>query len=167
MQKSGECCNLPHRVWGGAENQIWRTNTVGRVWRVSVLQIPADWLADHYGGKRLFGCCILISSVISLPTPVAARAHFGVILLLRIVLGLCDGFLYPAVHALVARWSAPKYRSTVTMFIFMGFFSRHSCRNAVVWSSVRSRFCWRLAVRLLRVWHGRLCLVSRLVSPLL
>jgi len=88
---------------------------------VSVLQIPAGWLADRYGGKWLFGGSILISSVISLLTPVAARAHFGIVLFLRIALGSCDGFLYPAVHALIARWSAPKYRSTVVTFIFLGF----------------------------------------------
>jgi len=87
---------------------------------MSVLQLPAGWLADRYGGKRLFGGCILISSVISLLTPVAARAHFGVLLLLRVLLGMCDGFLFPAVHALIARWSAPKYRSTVVALIFMG-----------------------------------------------
>jgi len=87
---------------------------------VSVLQIPAGWLADRYGGKRLFGGSILISSVISLLTPVAARAHFGVLLLLRVLVGLCEGFLFPAVHALIARWSAPKYRSTVATLIFAG-----------------------------------------------
>jgi len=88
---------------------------------VSVLQIPAGWLADRYGGKRLFGGCIFISSVISLLTPVAARAHFGILLFLRVLLGMCEGFLFPAVHALIARWSAPKYRSTVVAFIFLGF----------------------------------------------
>ena len=87
---------------------------------MSVLQIPAGWLADRYGGKRLFGGSILISSVISLLTPVAARAHFGVLLLLRVLVGLCEGFLFPAVHALIARWSAPKYRSTVATLIFAG-----------------------------------------------
>jgi len=87
---------------------------------VSVLQIPAGWLADRYGGKRLFGGCILISSVISLLTPVAARAHFGVLLFLRVVLGLCEGFLFPAVHALIARWSAPKYHSAIVALIFAG-----------------------------------------------
>jgi len=87
---------------------------------MSVLQIPAGWLADRYGGKWLFGGCILIASVISLLSPVAARAHFGVLLLLRVLFGLCDGFLFPAVHALIARWSAPKYRSTVVALIFTG-----------------------------------------------
>ena len=77
-------------------------------------------MADRYGGKRLFGGCILISSVISLLTPPATRAHFGVLLLLRVFLGLCDGFLYPAAHALIARWSASKYRSTVVTLIFSG-----------------------------------------------
>jgi len=87
---------------------------------VSVLQIPAGWLGDRYGGKRLFGGSILISSVISLLTPVAARAHFGVLQFLRVLLGLCDGVLFPAVHALIVRWSAPKYRSTVATLIFTG-----------------------------------------------
>jgi len=87
---------------------------------VSVLQIPAGWLADRYGGKWLFGGSILISSVISLLSPVGARAHFGILLFLRVLLGMCEGFLFPAVHALVVRWSAPKYRSTVVAFIFLG-----------------------------------------------
>ena len=87
---------------------------------MSVLQIPAGWLADRYGGKRLFGGSILISSVISLLTPPAARAHFGVLLFLRVLLGSCDGFLYPAVQALIARWSIPKYRSIAVTLIFSG-----------------------------------------------
>jgi len=69
----------------------------------------------------MFGGCILVSSVISLLKPPAARAHFGVFLFLRVLLGLCEGFLWPSVHALIARWSAPKYRSTVVAFIFWGF----------------------------------------------
>jgi len=58
----------------------------------------------------------------------------------------------------------PFYRCHVYIH---GLCFRYSCWNASVWSSVRSRLCWRLAIRLLRVWHGRLCLVSRLVSSLL
>ena len=44
---------------------------------------------------------------------------------------------------------------------------RHCHRDVVRWCSQRPWFCWRLAVRLLRVWNDRLCLVCRLVSSLL
>jgi len=87
---------------------------------VSALQIPAGWLADRYGGKRFFGGCILFLSVMSLLTPTAARLHFGVLMLLRVLSGLADGVLIPAMHALIARWSTSRNRSVVVMVIFMG-----------------------------------------------
>jgi len=77
-------------------------------------------LADRFGGKRLFGGCILLSSVISLLSPVAARAHLGVFVMLRVISGLGNGVLFPALHALIARWSAPRNRSLITSLIFFG-----------------------------------------------
>ena len=41
------------------------------------------------------------------------------------------------------------------------------CWVCVGWNSVGLRFRWRLAVGLLRVWHGRLCLVCLLVFSVL
>jgi len=59
-------------------------------------------------------------SVMSLLTPTAARLHFGVLMLLRVLSGLADGVLIPAMHALIARWSTSRNRSVVVMVIFMG-----------------------------------------------
>jgi len=84
------------------------------------VQIPAGWLADRFGGRWLYGGGILLSSVISLLTPPVARLHIGGILLLRVLSGLGAGVLLPALHSLIARWSAPKYRSLVVSFIFCG-----------------------------------------------
>jgi len=84
------------------------------------LQIPGGWLADRYGGKSLVGGTVLLSSFITLMSPVAARVHLGVFLLLRILLGLVAGFLFPAIHTLIARWSAPKNRSLVVSTIYLG-----------------------------------------------
>jgi len=77
-------------------------------------------LADRFGGKWPFGIAVLLSSVISLFTPAAARLHFGVFMLLRVLTGFCAGFQFPAMHALIARWSAPRYRSLVVAVIFIG-----------------------------------------------
>jgi len=77
-------------------------------------------LADRFGGKRLVGGCILLSSVISLLTPVAARFHLGVFVLLRVLSGLGNGVQFPAIHALLARWTAPRRRSLVVSLVFFG-----------------------------------------------
>ena len=77
-------------------------------------------MADRFGGKWLFGGSILLSSVISLLTPAAARLHLGFFLFLRILSGLGEGALLPALHALIARWSTPKYHSVVVSVIFTG-----------------------------------------------
>ena len=77
-------------------------------------------MADRFGGKRPLGVAVLVSSVISLLTPAAARLHFGVFVLLRFLTGLCAGFDFSAMVALVARWTAPKNRSFVVAVIFVG-----------------------------------------------
>jgi len=75
--------------------------------------VPGGWAADRFGGKWLFGGCILLSSVVSLLTPASARIHIGLLITLRVLAGLGEGALLPAVQALIARWSAPQYRTMV------------------------------------------------------
>ena len=77
-------------------------------------------MADRFGGKWLYGGCILLSSVIALLTPSAARTHIVILIILRILSGLGGGFQLPAIHALIARWTVPKYRSFVVGVIFVG-----------------------------------------------
>jgi len=77
-------------------------------------------LADRFGGRLLFGGGVLLSSVISLLTPAAARLHLGVFVLLRVLSGIGNGVMHPAVHALLARWSASKHRTLCATLVFMG-----------------------------------------------
>jgi len=76
-------------------------------------------MADRFGGKWLIGGSILLSSVIALLTPTAARIHI-VLLILRVLSGLGEGVVFPAIHAMVARWSAPNYHSVVVSVIYAG-----------------------------------------------
>jgi len=84
------------------------------------LQILGGWMADRFGGKWLFGGSIFLSSVIGLLTPAAARIHIVTLIILRVLSGLGEGIMVPSLHALIARWSAPKYRSLVVCVIFVG-----------------------------------------------
>ena len=77
-------------------------------------------MADRFGGKWLYGGCVLLSSAVSLLTPAAARIHIGVVIALRVTSGLGEGCMLPAILALIARWSAPQYRSIVVTVVIAG-----------------------------------------------
>ena len=125
-------------------------------------------MADRFGGKRLFGGCILLSSVISLLSPVAARFHLGVFVMLRMLFGLGNGVLFPALHALLARWSAPRRHSLVVSLVLFG-----SPAGVVVGMLLSGVLCdygfaggWPSAFYMFGI-IGCVCMVSRLVSSLL
>jgi len=77
-------------------------------------------MADRFGGKWLYGGCILLSSLVALLTPAAARIHIVLLITLRVLSGLGEGVMMPAIHALIARWSTPRYRSVVVSVIYLG-----------------------------------------------
>ena len=52
------------------------------------LQIPGCWLAVKVGGTRLFGLAILIASLLTMLTPVAARASVILLIAVRVGEGL-------------------------------------------------------------------------------
>ena len=58
--------------------------------------------------------------MISLLTPTAARIDIGVLITLRVLSGLGEGVMVPAIEALIARWSAPEYHTFVVVIIFVG-----------------------------------------------
>ena len=53
-----------------------------------VTQVPAGWLASRFGGKYLFGFGVLLTSVMTMFTPAAARHSVGMLLLVRVLEGL-------------------------------------------------------------------------------
>ena len=50
-------------------------------------------MADRFGGKWLFGGSVLLSSVVALLTPAAARIHIVLLIILRILSGLGEGVM--------------------------------------------------------------------------
>ena len=77
-------------------------------------------MADRFGGKWLYGGCVFLSSIVSLLTPAAARIHIGVVIALRVLSGLGEGVMLPAILALTVRWSAPQHRSIVVTVVIAG-----------------------------------------------
>ena len=48
-----------------------------------ITQIPGGYMASRYGGKNLFGCGILFSSLLTLLTPVATKSSVFLLIALR------------------------------------------------------------------------------------
>jgi len=85
-----------------------------------ITQIPAGVMAERFGAKWIFGGSILISAILSLLGPVAARTHYILFFCTRIGQGLTGGVAFPCMNALIARWMPKMERSRGTSIIFTG-----------------------------------------------
>ncbi|XP_060084519.1 uncharacterized transporter slc-17.2-like [Ylistrum balloti] len=104
---------------------VWHEDVQGSVlgaffWGYLVTQIPGGWVATRFGGKRVFGLSMLAASIATFATPVAARTSYIFLIVLRIILGICSGVSFPAMHALWGSWAPPLERSKLTAFTYAG-----------------------------------------------
>lgn len=72
---------------------IWPETTRAAItnafyWGYVLTQVPSGWLAQRYGGKRVFGFLLLASSLSTALIPVAARTHLFLLLALRFIGGI-------------------------------------------------------------------------------
>jgi len=85
-----------------------------------ITQIPAGILSERFGAKWIFGGCILITSILSLLGPEAARLGFVPFFLTRFCQGLAEGVILPCMNAMIARWMPKMERSRATSVILSG-----------------------------------------------
>jgi MFS transporter, ACS family, solute carrier family 17 (sodium-dependent inorganic phosphate cotransporter), other len=83
-----------------------------------LFMIPAGWLAERYGGKRVLACAVIWWSVCTLITPWAASVSLPVLIAARIGLGLGEAAVLPATYELFSRWvAAPERSRAMTRFL--------------------------------------------------
>ena len=70
-------------------------------------QILGGRLADRFGGKLVLGCGVILWSLFTIITPLAASLGFAALLLARVGLGLGEGVTFPSVYSLIGRWVPP------------------------------------------------------------
>ncbi|RUS79056.1 hypothetical protein EGW08_013182, partial [Elysia chlorotica] len=90
-------------------------------WGYLFLQIPGGMLSELYGPRRVIFFTMFPVGVFGLISPLSARISPWVFLVVRVLLGLCEGTLYSATHALWSRWSPPAERSTLVGISFSGW----------------------------------------------
>ncbi len=76
-----------------------------------LLQILGGFLADRYGGKIVLGLGVILWSLFTLLTPLAASLGLSILILNRILMGMGEAVTFPSVYALLARWVPISERS--------------------------------------------------------
>lgn len=85
-----------------------------------VTQIPAGRLAEKFGAKILLGLGVLVTSVFTLLTPLAARLGVFAFIVVRVLEGIGEGVTFPAMHAMLGKWAPTSEISILSTFIYGG-----------------------------------------------
>lgn len=83
-------------------------------------QIPSGWLANRIGGRLVLGAALLIWSLFTALTPVAAFAGFTALILARIVMGIGEAAAFPATYNLYSKWIPRTERARTVAFTLGG-----------------------------------------------
>ncbi|XP_012941456.1 vesicular glutamate transporter 1 [Aplysia californica] len=156
-QVSGGCknCKKVHfednvQYTEGEGEFIWSKETQGIIlssfyWGFAVAQLLGAWFSQRYGGRRVWACSMLVCSLLTLLTPIAARIDSYAVVAVRVVLGLFQSVMWPSVCVLFARWVPPLENGRLTSFATTG-----SLLGAIITLPVVAQLCelptgWSLA----------------------
>ncbi|GFR85175.1 vesicular glutamate transporter 1 [Elysia marginata] len=89
-------------------------------WGYLFLQIPGGVFSEKYGPCRVIFFTMLPVGLLGLISPACARISPWLFLMIRVLIGVAEGSLYSATHALWGRWSPPSERSRLVGISFSG-----------------------------------------------
>ncbi|XP_064653129.1 sialin-like isoform X2 [Lineus longissimus] len=103
----------------------WSPQTQGTIlgafyYGYMITQIPGGIISERFGGKWPFGVGVLLTGILTLLTPVAARTDVSLLVVLRVLEGLGEGITIGAYYALIGKWSPPLERSFMVSLGFVG-----------------------------------------------
>lgn len=90
-------------------------------WGYVVTQIPAGQMAQRFGAKILLLFSLAICSSLAVLTPLCA--HIGgskLVVGLRILQGLSQGFIFPSTHTLLSKWAPVSERGRLGTYCYAG-----------------------------------------------
>lgn len=85
-----------------------------------LFMVAGGVLANRYGGKRVLGIAVLLWSVFTIFTPLAAAISGTVLIAARILLGAGEAVAPPAMFNLLAKWVTPGERARAVSFVSSG-----------------------------------------------
>ncbi|KAG5677919.1 hypothetical protein PVAND_007635 [Polypedilum vanderplanki] len=79
-------------------------------------------LADLYGGRKVIFITIFLSAFITSISPFTADNNFIYMFIMRFILGLLGGCLYPVEHHLISKWSPVEEKGKFVSTLLGGIF---------------------------------------------
>ncbi|XP_013180216.1 PREDICTED: uncharacterized transporter slc-17.2-like [Papilio xuthus] len=76
-------------------------------WCYPITSLVGGMAAERWGPRYVVLITSLASAILTALGPVAARFDYIALIVTRFFLGFAGGFIYPALHVLVARWAPP------------------------------------------------------------
>ncbi|KAI5932877.1 sodium-dependent phosphate transport protein 3 isoform X2 [Manis javanica] len=76
--------------------------------------IPSGYLAGIFGAKQMLGAGLLISSLLTLFTPLAADFGVALVIVIRTVQGMAQGMAWTGQFTIWTKWAPPLERSKLT-----------------------------------------------------
>ena len=90
-------------------------------WGYIVTHIPGGMLVEKLGGKITLLAGIAATSVLTFLTPASITYGGSTLLIInRVIMGLCQGFIYASVFGLLASWIPLRERTTLGVFVLSG-----------------------------------------------
>ncbi|XP_017491818.1 PREDICTED: putative inorganic phosphate cotransporter, partial [Rhagoletis zephyria] len=86
-----------------------------------ISQIPSGYLSRKCGGKLLLLICLVSCSLLAILTPLcAAIGSWQLVLASRILQGVFQGSVFPAVHTILSKWSPVDERDLMSSCAYSG-----------------------------------------------
>ncbi|KAK6165944.1 hypothetical protein SNE40_022750 [Patella caerulea] len=82
--------------------------------------IIGGYIAGYFGGKRVITFSLIVGSLATILTPVAARADKALLVFMRAVAGLVMGAVDPAIQSLWSKWAPMYEKSQLTTCSYSG-----------------------------------------------
>ncbi|XP_073974944.1 putative inorganic phosphate cotransporter [Rhodnius prolixus] len=99
-------------------------------WGYALTQVPGGMLAERIGAKPVLTIFVGLTSIGCALTPIITRTFdFIGLILLRITIGLAQGFVYASLHLVVANWVPKQERGTWGTVVFSGAHAGNTLNN--------------------------------------
>lgn len=118
VDKTGTTGDFDHFDWNEKTKSVILSSFF---WGYVVTQIPAGQLAQRVGAKVLLLFSLGICSTLAVLTPLFA--HLGgstLVMVLRIVQGFSQGFIFPSTHTLLSKWAPVSERGRLGTYCYAG-----------------------------------------------
>ena len=111
-------------------------------------------LALRWGPKKAILWTSLVAAIVCLFTPIFAQIHWGLLIFMRVVVGVTGGITFPACHTLVAKWAPPDEKARFVWSLLGGTFGTILTYPmvAVIAEKINWENGWYIPSLLMLVW---------------